>query len=85
MNKTQKIIAVAITVTAVAAWFKFAPNKTAQYFAERYPNHDPKLVMAAHDKLMGLAFRGKLDMANWSEEKYNGMLLQTIAQMQTEK
>lgn len=85
MNKTQKIIAVAIISTAVAAWIKFAPNKTAQYFAERYPHLDQKLVMDAHDKLMGLAFRGKLDLANWGEEKYNEMLLQTIAQMQAEK
>lgn len=86
MNNTL-IVKIAVgTATALAVGYVAIHSKSdMDYLAERYPEIDRKIAKKAHNNLMSLAFRQKLDMTNWGEEKYNQLFLQEVARLTTEK
>ena len=74
-----KQIAIATAASASAVVIALLNSKKnrdyAEYFAETFPELDPKLLEKAHGVLMRAAFLQQLDMTDWSKERYERALV----------
>lgn len=80
MHNALKIAAIAAPL-AVVAYAALSKNATMEHLYNQYPDIDHKVAKKAYGRVMSMALRGKLDIANYSTEQMDQLFLQEVAKI----
>lgn len=69
--RTSEIVAWSVLIIVPAVLIGSANHKRNQQLYTRFPDFDRKIVRKTYKKLMNDALAGKIDVIDWSDEKFD--------------